>query len=168
MIVQNQMKGNDILVVAKAFNKADCQKYLDRDVLSVGYQPVQLYIQNNSDKAFVFISDRVSLTCASAQEVAEKVHTSTVGRAVGYGAAAALVFLPLVIPAVIDGVKSSQANTALDSDFAAKVAGNQMIFPHAHFNKIIFVPVGEYQSCFSVMLLDPESNKFRKIEVIAA
>ena len=159
-----QSKSEEIQVVAKAFNKSDCKRYLDRDVIAAGYQPVQLYIQNNSNKPFIFSVERVSLPCATAEEVAEKTHTSTVGRATGY-AAGGLFFWPLFIPAIIDGVKSSQANSALDIDFSFKVACNQTIFPYAHFNKILFVPQGQYQSAFSIVLLDGDSGKPKKIQV---
>ena len=64
----------EIVIVAKAFNKADCKRYLDRDVIAQGYQPIQLYIENKSDKNYAFSLSRVSLSCASPEEVAEKVH----------------------------------------------------------------------------------------------
>jgi len=163
---QNSSDG-EVLIGAKAFNKADCKKYLDRDVISEGYQPVQLFILNNSAHDYSFSLGRISLSCARAEEVAEKVHTSTAGRATGYGVAS-LFLWPLAIPAVIDGVKSSNANEALDNDFSAKVARDQMIFRHSHYNRILFVPVNEYQSSFKVTLMDQESNEPKTINVSAS
>lgn len=159
-------KENGINVVAKAFNVADCKKYLDRDLLAVGYQPVQLFIQNNSDKSLIFSMDSFSLPYGKVNEVAERVHTSTLGRAVGYGIGA-LFLWPLAIPAVVDGMMSYQANEALDRDFAGKIAENQIIFPHSHFNKIVFVPIHDYQPGFSVTLLDVETGKPQMVKVVA-
>ena len=156
-----------VVIVAKAFNKADCKKYLDRDVISKGYQPVQIYIQNNSDKNYHFSLDRINLACARPDEVADKVHTSTAGRVAGYTTAAVLSFGILVIPAVIDGVKSSQANDSLDNDFSAKTARDQIIYQHSHFNKLVFIPVNEYQQRFSITLLD-EANKPKTFNVMAS
>ena len=167
MIQTSHVGDETVLISAKVFNKADCKKYLDRDVLNKGYQPVQLYIQNNSDNNYLFSLNRISLSCSRPEEVAEKVHTSTVGRAVGYGAAAWFTFGILAVPAVVDGVKSAQANEALDNDFSAKTARDQTILPHSHFNKLIFVPVNEYQQTFTVTLIDQESNKPKKFNVIA-
>lgn len=155
---------NDVLIVAKAFDKVDCKKYLDRDVLAQGYQPVQLYIENNTDKNYIFSINRISLSCARPEEVAQKVHTSTAGRAAGYGAGA-ILFWPLVIPAVVDGVKSSQANDALDNDFSSKAARDQIIQPHSYFNKLLFIPVSEYQPKFHIILVEKESRKTKKVEV---
>lgn len=157
---------DDVLVIAKAFSKQDCKRYLDRDVIAKGYQPVQIFIQNNSDKHYAFALNRISLSCARPEEVAEKVHTSTVGRATGYGVAS-LFLWPLAIPAVIDGVKSSQANESLDNDFSSKAAIDQTIQPHAYFNKIIFVPVNEYQSTFAMTLIDQASNTKKTFNVNA-
>ncbi len=159
------MGNNNILVSAKAFDKADCKKYLDRDVISKGYQPVQLYIQNNSEKDYIFSLNRVSIPSATPEEVADKVHTNTAGRAAGYGAAAWFTFGILAVPAIVDGVKSANANESLDNDFSAKVARDQIIMKHSHFNKLLFVPVNEYQQIFSVTLIEQGSNKPKTIKV---
>lgn len=156
---------SELLVVAKAFNKADCKRYLDRDVIAKGYQPVQLYIQNDSDRSYSFSLNRISIACARPEEVAEKVHTSTAGRAAGYGAAALIVW-PLAIPAVVDGVKSANANESLDNDFSSKTARDQTIAPHSYFNKLIFVPVNEYQPTFTVKLIDQDTNKTKKLDIV--
>src|SRR5579885_1261634 len=73
MIQSSPSKSEEVVIVAKAFDKADCKKYLDRDVLEKGYQPIQLYIQNNSEKKYVFSLNRISQAFARPEEVAEKV-----------------------------------------------------------------------------------------------
>ena len=147
-----------VTFASKAFNKADCKKYLDRDVIKHGYQPVQIYIHNNTNKSYLFSPNRISLPSARAEEVAEKVHTSTAGRATGYGVGS-LFLWPLAIPAIIDGVKSSNANEALDNDFACKTAREQIIFPYSRLNMLIFVPKEAYQNTFSITLIDEETQK---------
>jgi hypothetical protein len=164
MVPSSETKKSDLIVMAKTFNKADCARYLDRDVIAEGYRPIQLFIQNNSDTRYLFSLNRVSLSCARPEEVAEKVHTSTVGRATGYGVGA-LFLWPLAIPAVVDGVKSAKANDSLDIDFSAKAANDQTIQPHSYMNKLIFVPANEYQSTFTLTLVDQESGKPKEFEV---
>ncbi len=156
-----------ISVTAKTFTKSDCKQYLDRDVIAKGYQPVQLYIQNNSNNNYSFLVNRVGLSCARADEVAKKVHTSTVGRVVGYSAAAFLTCGLFIIPAIVDGIKSSEANEALDNDFLSKTARDQLIAPHSHFNKLIFVPVTEYQNDFNITLINCESNEPETFNLVA-
>jgi hypothetical protein len=160
-------KEDDVVVVAKAFNRADCRRYLDRDVLKKGYQPVQLYIQNNSDSSYSFSLNRISLPCANYEAVADKVHTSTVGRILSYGIPGLIIAWPLLIPAVVDGIKSSEANELLDNDFASKVARDQTILPHSSLNKIIFVRIAEYQPSFTLKITDQESHQFKNFNVVA-
>ncbi len=159
-------QNKDVVVVAKAFSRTDCERFLDRNVISQGYQPVQIYIQNNSDRSYLFSLSRISLPQASAEEVARTVHTSTVGRAVGYGVGG-LFLWPLFIPAVVDGMKSAEANDALDSDFYTKTARDQVITPHSSFNKLIFVPRKAYDPSFNVTLLEDASNQPRTFSVTA-
>ncbi len=74
-----------ISVASKAFDEVDCKTYLDRDVLAAGFQPVQLYIRNDSNRNYVFSYNRLSIPTANPLEVAEKVHTSTKGQAMAAG-----------------------------------------------------------------------------------
>ncbi|NGX48088.1 MAG: hypothetical protein K1000chlam3_01477 [Chlamydiae bacterium] len=158
LIMNSSSKSSDLGIAAKAFSKADCKRYLDRDVMSKGYQPVQLFIQNNTEKSFSFALNRISLPHAGPEEVAEKVHTSTAGRAAGYGAGS-LVFWPLLVPAVVESIKSSQANEALDNDFFTKSAKDQVLQPYSYINTLIFVPSSGYTNSFTVSLIDLETNK---------
>jgi hypothetical protein len=153
-------------VVAKELSRDDCNKYFDRDVIAEGYQPVQLYIHNNSKKNYAFSLNRIELPLAKAEEVAQKVHTSTVGRAVGYSVGALLLW-PLAIPAIVDGIGSARANDELDRDFTVKAAKDQTVFAYSNVNTVIFVPIEEYRSDFTISLLDQDSNEVEKFSVVA-
>ena len=157
-LLQSQTLDVGLSVVAKAFNKKDCKRYLDRDVLAEGYQPIQLYIKNNSNKPYLFTINRINLPLADAEDVAEKVYTSTAGRVAGYGAGALLIW-PLIIPAIIDGVKSYQANKSLNKDFLSKAAEDKTIEAYSQMNSIVFVPIKNYAKTFSITLIDCETKK---------
>ncbi len=168
VVSSSSVKKSDVFITAKTYDKTDCKRYLDRDVISKGYQPIQLYIQNNSDRSYSFSLNRIDLPYARQEEVARKVHTSTVGRILGYGVPGAIILWPLIIPAVVDGIKSSEANEALDYDFSSKIARDQTINPHTYFNKIIFVPVSDFQHSFNVTLIDQDSNQPTTFNVLAS
>jgi len=163
--VFSSVEKQDLIVVAKTFDPSDCKRYLDRNVIAEGYQPVQLYIENNSDKDYIFSLNRISLPFVRSEEVAKKVHTSTVGRAVGYGVGA-LFLWPFAIPAIVDGIKSSEANQALDNDFSTKAASDQVISSHSYFNKLLFVPINDYQPNFRITLIEKDSKKIKEVEVL--
>jgi hypothetical protein len=92
------------------------------------------------------------------EEVAQKAHRSTLGRAAGYGVAA-LFLWPLAIPAVVDGVKSSKANTQMDIDFAAKRLQDTVIQPFTTINGIIFVPTVELKPNLSINIIDKDTQE---------
>lgn len=165
-LIQVAPRNEGISIVSKTFTQDDCNRFLDRDVLAEGYQPIQIYIQNDSDKNYVFSLNRITLPVAKPEEVAERVHTSTVGRATGYGVGA-LILWPLAIPAIVDGIKSSDANDALDNDFAAKAARDQVIFPHSRFNAIIFVPLHAYQNSYTLTLIDQDSRQPKVFNIMS-
>lgn len=166
-IMSSSLQETDILVTAIAFTRCDCKQYLDRDVISKGYQPVQVFIQNNTNKTFIFSLNRISLPYASPEEVARTVYTSTIGRAAGYGAASLLLW-PFIIPAIVDGVKSAQANDSLDHDFLSKTAKDQLLHPHSHINTLIFVPIRGYSNHFTITLLNYETRNPMLLNVCAS
>jgi hypothetical protein len=151
----------------KAYSREDCYHYLDRDVIAKGYQPIQLTFQNRTDKHYVFSVKNLSIPCINPQEVAKTVHTSTVGRIVGYSVGG-LFLWPLFIPAVVDGIKSSNANTELDKDFDKKAKDSFIVAPGAFTKTLIFVPKSQYQPLFDVTLFEEETGVYKTASVSAA
>jgi len=147
-----------VTLSVKKLSNGDCKRILSRDVIDKGYQPIQITIKNDTKKYILFSNQGINLPTVPAQEVAEKVHTSTAGRATAYGVAGLFIW-PLLIPAVVDGVGSSKANEKLDRDFNAKVMDQVVIQPYATHNGLIFVPVSEFQNSFEILLVDRETKE---------
>lgn len=137
--VIHSLQEPNVLVSWKAYNEEDCERYLDRDVLSKGYVPIQLTIRNDSSDPMYLSPNNFSTPVSSPSEVANKVHTSTGGRVAAWGIGG-LIFFPLLVPAVVDGFKSAHANQALDTDYAAKALKEHTIQPHSVFNGVVFIP----------------------------
>jgi hypothetical protein len=129
----------NVLVSWRAFDQNDCATYLDRNVLAEGYVPLQLTIRNNSNDPMFLSPDNFSTPISSPNEVANKVHTSTGGRIAAWGVGG-LIFFPLLVPAVVDGFKSANANDALDADYREKTLKEHTIQPHSSFNGVVFIP----------------------------
>lgn len=140
------------------FSKDDCMRYLDRNVIAKGYQPVHITLTNNSDRYVSFSTANFSFPCVVTEEVAEEVHTNTVGRAVGYGVGALFIW-PLAIPAIVDGFGSSNANKQLDADFSRKSLHDQTVGPLTTINGLVFAPVESFNPTFTFTLVDTETHK---------
>jgi hypothetical protein len=148
----------DVTLACKALSEEECKKYFDRDIIDKGFQPVQMTIVNDTDDAILFHPDGVSLPVCPPEEVAKKCHTSTAGRATAYGVGA-LFLWPLAVPAIVDGVKSHEANKELDRDFGEKNIEQMVINPHTTHNGVIFVSNDDYQESFTVKLVNKETRQ---------
>ena len=134
-----------VSVSCKVFDRKDCERYLGRNILSKGYVPIQLTIRNETNDSMYLSSDHFNVSLTPPKEVAEKVHTSTVGRVCGW-AAAGLFFSPFIIPAIYDGVMSSKANRSLDKDYGTKTLRECTILPYTQFNGIIFLSKSQWRN----------------------
>ncbi len=134
-----QLTQANVLVSWKIFDQRDAETYLGRDTIAEGYVPLQITVINQSGDPIYLSANNFSVPLASANEVANKVHTSTAGRVVGWGIPGLLLW-PLLIPAVYDGISSSEANQALDADYLAKTITQHTIHPQSNFNGVVFIP----------------------------
>lgn len=141
----------------KAFTGADCQTYLDRDVIRRGYLPIQLTFNNQTDKFYLFSTQGINLRCVNPEVVADMVHTSTIGRVTGY-TIGAIFFTPLIIPAIVDGIKSSKANKLLDVDFREKAQETFVIAPKSYNKTLFFVPKKDFKPYFDLTLVEQETG----------
>lgn len=159
LLTDAQKNSSGVSVAAKAFTKSDCKKYLDRDVICKGYQPVQIYIDNTTDTSYLFSLEGISLPSIPAEVVSKKVHISSTGRIAEYGAAALLASPLFAIPAVVEGFKSAEANDSLDHNFQVKAAHDCVIAPHSYANMILFVPKNYYHDTFTITLLEETTHE---------
>jgi hypothetical protein len=151
-------QNSNILVTWQSYDKVDCKKYLGRDVISEGYQPIQITIRNNTNDPLYFSPQNFNIPLAPVNEVARKVHTSTAARVVGYGVPGLFIW-PFLIPAVYDGIKSSSANDSLDADYEAKVMREQVIHPLSMFNGVVFVPQKYANQTIEMYLVNSKTNE---------
>lgn len=155
-----------IVISAKAFTHADCMRYLDRDIIRLGYQPIQITIQNNRSRPIIFTENAINLPIVSPDEIAPLVHTSTLGRVTAY-CVGGIFLWPLFIPAVVDGIKSSEANDHLDRDFWSKSLKEQLINPSSYITGLVFIPMEYFQPNFSINLYDADTRAKITLDVVA-
>ena len=152
------MEDNFVYFDYKVLDAKECKTYLGRNVIAKGYQPIQVSIHNNSKHYFSLCLENLSLPVVHAYEVAESVHTNTVKRATVYGILGIFIW-PFIIPAVVDGFGSKEANEKLDFDFAQKELRDQIIQPYCSVTGLIFVPINDFRSEFSLSIVDLDTTK---------
>lgn len=159
-ITKSSTKAEAVSFSYRIFSPADCQKYLGRNVIRKGYQPIQITFVNNTDRYFNISKRGLSFDYASTKEVLRVLHFNTTGRAVGYGILG-LFLWPFIIPAIVDGIGSAKANKQMDADFADKILTKQIVEPHTTVNGIVFVDAdSEFDEDFTFTVSDINHNQY--------
>lgn len=158
---KSALEVDGVHVCHEVFDGVMCKRYFNKDLKKVGIQPIQVTVANNSKRTLILDLSRCSVPCMPGDQVAEKAHFNTAGRATGYGVAGLFIW-PLLIPAIVDGVGASKANTQMDHDYASKGLKDQIIRPFDISNGVFFVPVEQMSPNLSIHLVDREAGAILK------
>ena len=104
------------------------------------------------------------MRCTPAQEVAEVCGFNTVGRATAYGVAGLFVW-PLLIPAVVDGVGSSNANQQMQADYCYKEIQDGRIVANELRDGVVFVDRVKPGEILTVRLRNVETEEIKLFEM---
>jgi hypothetical protein len=161
----NRSEQNGVTVACKVFDAAETKQIFSGNTLEKGYQPLYLIIDNRSGNTYQF-DKRSSLSkrCTPAMEVAQVCGFNTAGRATAYGVAGLFVW-PLLIPAVVDGVGSSNANQQMQADYAYKEIKGGRIIPNELRDGVAFVDKVKPGEILIVRLTNMESNEIALFEM---
>lgn len=134
----NYQDQDALKVAVKFFDARESKKLFGVKKLYQHYQPVYIAIDNRTTNSYEFKKRDLNKQCSPAEEVAQTCGFSTVGRATSYGVAGLFIW-PLLIPAVVDGVGSSQANTKMEDDYMYKEIKDERIPPNGLLNGVVFL-----------------------------
>lgn len=151
-------KHNDILFAAKTLTPRESVIYLDANVMSKGYKPIHITIDNQSKRTLDLSLNAINMPVVDPTMVAKKFHFTVAGRAIGYGVAS-LFLWPFIIPAFIDSMKAQEANKELLMDYMNKSLTNTIIKPSSLLNGLIFVDTINYEPYIKVPLVDSITNE---------
>lgn len=147
-------------VTAKSYSKGESKKYLNRNLQSLGYQPIQITVENNTTDAYLLSRDSISQPNDLARKVASKVIKKALPRSIGLKIAS-LFFWPLMIPSTIEGIYTLKTHAQVRKDLSAKglkEAGEE-VAPYSTYNRVIFVPKDEVRETLTVTLNAKEDPK---------
>lgn len=150
------LRSDTLHIVAKAYTPEESKKYLRKDLVSKGYQPVQITIQNNSANEFSLSSGSVDLPTAEPSKIASKMMHSAIPRSLALRAAS-LVFWPFIFPSTIDSLVTLKNYKLLKHDLQSKLVKKEVVAPYSIYNRVVFVPVSEFKGSFDVTLIELNS-----------
>lgn len=148
-------------VTAKSYSGSESKKYLNRNLLSLGYQPIQITVENNTRDSYILSRNSISQPCVTAGKVASTMTKKTLPRSFGLKIAS-LFFWPLMIPSTIEGVYTLKTHKQVKQELTAKGIreDGEEIPPYTTFNRVIFVPKKELRETLTVTL-NPKKDQER-------
>lgn len=156
------MQDQDGLKVAVKFFDARESK----QIFGVGkvydlYQPIYIAIDNRTKSSYQFSKGAsVNKQSVPAEEVAKNCGFSTVGRATTYGVLGLFIW-PLLIPAVVDGVGSAQANQKMESDYTYKEMKDDRVQPNGLLNGVLFIDKMKSGEELAIRLQNTDDNEIK-------
>lgn len=137
-----------LTIETKAYTADESRLYLDRNLLSRGFQPIQVTIQNNSPHTWIV--DGISLPTAHPKHIAYKLSQSALPRAIAFKVAT-FFFWPMIIPSTIDTLKTYSVYQKMHRDFSAKLLKEgEMIVAYSTLHRMLYVPKGDVEETLSL------------------
>lgn len=144
-------------VAAIPYTAEESKQFLKRDLLSRGYRPVQITIENNSPKTFHLTMGDLARKQASGSEIAGKIMRGAIPRAIGYKIAS-LIFWPFAIPSTIDGIRSIHTYNTLKKDFNAKQFKEELVLPYSTQHRVLYLKEAASKEPIDLVLKDQETG----------
>lgn len=156
-------------VITRKLTKYEFGTCFDTSEAADKFDAVQIYVKNNRTRPIVLSANNITLPLEGSKVVAETIHRNTVGRAAGY-TFGGLFFWPLLIPAAVDGAKSSKANYKINQDINAKGLTQNtsvVIDPNRYTNRALFVRKEQMKSNFTITLVEEDTEKRIVVDCLA-
>ncbi len=148
--------GKNITITAKQYSPDESEKYLGRNLLSSGYQPIQVTIENHSKETYLISRDSISLPNATPGQVARSVSKKGLPRSIALKVAG-FFCAPFMLLSTADGIYTIKTYSAMRSDYGAKgfKEKEEHLLPYSSTSRVIFVPKSKMKDSLTVTLLTP-------------
>ncbi|MBI2743245.1 MAG: hypothetical protein HYX48_04935 [Chlamydiales bacterium] len=162
------VESKGLTVTAKRYTSSESSDYLDQNLLKLGYQPIQITIQNNTSTTYELSRDGISLPTASPNRVALSISAKSLPRSIGLRVAS-MFFWPFMIPSTLDSIATMKTHYRIHKDYTAKSVKekDEAIAPYSVFHRVIFVPKKGLKETLTVTLL-PKEDREKAISYISS
>ena len=152
----------EVLVRTKLLRDFECSYYFDNRLVSRNIQPIQLYLQNDSDLYYVLNAADISLPLLGKRDVGSVLYKNVIGRSLVWltGTIAFLwqLFLPILF---LDTLFCLQANKEISNDISSICINPKqklVIAPHSRMHKVLFVPLEKFHHHLTIILKEQEKG----------
>lgn len=145
---------------ARAYSSYESQRNLEKNILALGVQPIEVKIQNHSDKTYYLSTDGIDIESLSPKKVAGTLLIEAIPRSIAYKVVS-FFFWPMILPATIDEIITYTSYRSLKGDLEAKSVKNEgeAILPYSTVHRILFVSNSQMREELDVTLFEAEENR---------
>lgn len=160
----SEKEERQVHITAKSMTSQESQKYLTKDLLSRGYQPVHVVIHNNTPTTYSI--EHLDVEQKPASEIVMNITKEKLPRSVAYRVAG-LIFWPFMIPSTIDGIKTLHSHSKLKKDFEAKTLKNESIIPFSQVSRVLFMDAEHNTDAINLTLYNQNTGKleYQKVDL---
>lgn len=156
--LSNRQEKGGVIVGIKFFEPRELKAIFGTNTLKKGIEPVYIIIDNKSSNTYIFSRRRINRTIIPVDIVVQRCGFHTLARASRWGIPGAVLW-PLLVPAVIDGISSSETNKKMASDYEYKEIKDGRIFPGTVLNGCVFIDTIKSGEEFNIRIQDIEDNE---------
>ena len=152
-----------VRVRIKPLRDFECSHYFDNRLVTRGIQPIQLYLENDSEQYYVLNAQTISLPIMGKRDVGSVLYKNIFGRSFVWGLGTVAFFWQMFLPIfVVDLLFCLQANKNIRSDIESVCINPKekvVIKPHSRVHKVLFIPVEDYHHHLTLTLQEEKSEK---------
>lgn len=158
---------DQVYIEAKALTLNETRDYVNRDLMSRGFQPVLLQIDNTSPFSYELKKDLADIQLTSPRKIVREIGKSAIPRMIAYKVLG-LIFWPLSIPGTIDSIRTWNKEYRLTKELEAKTLKHdgEVIPPYSSISRLLYVPKSDIKESFQLQLTNIENNRIEDFYVI--
>lgn len=159
-----------VRLYVRAYSPEECIEVFNTDLISKGFQPLQLSLYNDSNETYVVHPSYIEPHCISPMKVAQLLKRS-LWLNCGPASILAYLFFPIIIPFYIYpwGKKIHQKNKKIERYLVNGSLVDESSFtihPWAKVHKFMFVRRDQFYPSFYVRVYNPERKQLLHYDVV--
>lgn len=159
-------KEKGLHITAKAYTSEESKTYLDQNLLKAGFQPVQITIQNNTERIYILSRQGIDTPIAQSRQVATSMTMLAIPRSIGLKVAS-LFFWPFAFPSTIDSILTVKSHQKMKRDFQSKAIKEypEYILQYSTLHRVIFLPRDPKVDTFTLHLIDYQTQQMQSFPI---
>lgn len=159
---------DDIALTAKALSSAESKKHFGTDLISQGYIPIQIRIENRTPDDYILRPSYLDLIIADPLKISKLLHWDTSTFVMTTGCLSLLFWWPATIWVGQTGYDMYKINKSTNETvYQTSLNDTQSVEIEAYdiLNKFIFVKRSDFTSRFTLKLFNKAQKKLIKFDV---